>query len=42
MVLDLCNAGFLVIAQLHHAGRLQRDLVVVPRVVEGLRGRQLL
>ena len=40
MVLDLCNASLLIIAQLHQAGRLQRDLIVVPRVVEGLRGRQ--
>ena len=40
MVLDVCDAGLLVVAQLHHAGRLQRDLVVVARVVEGLRGRQ--
>ena len=37
MVLDLGDDGLLIRAQLHNAGGLQGDLIVVPRVVEVLR-----
>ena len=36
MVLDLGDDGLLIRAQLHNAGRLQGDLIVMPRVVEVL------